>query len=188
VLLRRGTLAEQALYLAQGRVTLGLLDPSGMHHELGVVQGPFWLETAAGLLGLPQVVDAVAETEVSLHTVPLADFLAQVGALPEPARSLLLDLARAQRQQSELAISRLVKDADARCAEWLMQNAERDPSNQRLQVNISERKRDIAAHLGIAPETFSRILRQLRERQLISGRGRVLQLIDPDALRILAGN
>ena len=187
VLLRRGECADQVLHLQRGRVTLGLLDQGGMHHQLGVVEGPFWLEASSGLLGLPHAVDAVAETEVSLQPVALSEFRAHVDELPEPSRSLLGDLARAQRQQTELAISRLAKDADARCAEWLMQHAERDPSTNRLQVNLHERKRSIAAHLGIAPETLSRILRQLRERELISGRGRVLQLTNPDALRTLAG-
>ena len=187
VLSRRGDSPEQVLHLEHGRVVLGLLDEGGMHHRLGTVEGPFWLEASSGLLGLPHVVDAVAETDVSLQTVSLADFRSHVQALPEPSRSLLSDLARAQRQQIELAISRLAKDADARCAEWLMQHAERDPATDRLQVSLSERKRSIAAHLGIAPETLSRILRQLRERELISGRGRVLQLTNPDALRTLAG-
>jgi CRP-like cAMP-binding protein len=187
VLSRRGESPEQVLHLEHGRVVLGLLDEGGMHHRLGSVEGPFWLEASSGLLGLPHVVDAVAETDVSLQTVALADFRSHVQALPEPSRSLLSDLARAQRQQIELAISRLAKDADARCAEWLIQHAEHDPVTNRLQVSLSERKRSIAAHLGIAPETLSRILRQLRERELISGRGRVLQLTNPDALRTLAG-
>jgi CRP-like cAMP-binding protein len=187
VLLRRGESTDQVLHLEQGRVMLGILDAGGLHHRLGVVEGPFWLEAASGLLGLPYAVDAVAETDVSLQSVALADFRAHVDHLPEPSRTLLSDLARSQRQQTELAVSRLAKDADARCAEWLIQHAERDPASGRLQVHLHERKRAIAAQLGIAPETFSRILRQLRERELISGRGRLLQLTNPDALRALAG-
>jgi len=187
VLLRRGECADQVLHLERGRVTLGILDAGGLHHRLGVVEGPFWLEASSGLLGLPYAVDAVADTDVSLQSVALSEFRAHVDRLPEPSRTLLGDLARSQRQQTELAVSRLAKDADARCAEWLIQHAERDPSTHQLQVNLHERKRAIAAQLGIAPETFSRILRQLRERELISGRGRVLQLTNPDALRTLAG-
>ena len=187
VLLRRGECTDQVLHLERGRVMLGLLEQGGLHHQLGVVEGPFWLEASSGLLGLPHVVDAVAETDVRLQRVALADFRLHVERLSEPSRSLLADLARGQRQQTEMAISRLAKDADARCAEWLIQHAERDPDTHRLQVSLHERKRSIAAHLGMAPETFSRILRQLRERELISGRGRVLQLTNPDALRALAG-
>ena len=56
-----------------------------------------------------------------------------------------------------------------------------------LAVLLRQRKRMIAAQLGIAPETLSRVLRQLRERSLISGSGRILNLLDPGALRALAG-
>ena len=187
VLLRRGESSPQVLHVDQGRVMLGVLENGTLQHRLGVVDGPFWLEAASGLLGLPHAVDAVAETEVHLHPVALSAFRAHVDSLPEPSRTLLTDLAKAQRQQTEVAVSRLAKDADARCAEWLLNHAERDTDSGRLQVNLSERKRTIAAQLGIAPETLSRMFKQLRERELISGRGRVLHLLNLDALRQLAG-
>lgn len=188
VLLRRGECTSQVLHVEQGRVMLGILEQGSLHHQLGVVEGPFWLEAASGLLGLPHAVDAVAETEVTLQAVPLSDFQAHVQGLPAPSRTLLTDLARAQRQQTEVSVSRLAKDADARCAQWLLNHAERDTTSGRLQVNLCERKRTIAAQLGIAPETLSRLFKQLRERDLISGRGRVLQLLNLDALRQLAGS
>ncbi len=187
VLLRRGESTDQVLHVDQGRVMLGIWEQGVMQHHLGVVQGPFWLEAASGLLGLPHAVDAVAETEVRAHVVPVAEFCSHVERLPEPSKSLLLDLARAQRQQTEVAVSRLAKDADARCAEWLLRHAEPDAQmGGGLAVTLRQSKRTIAAQLGIAPETLSRMFKQLRERELISGRGRVLQLINPDAMRQLA--
>jgi CRP-like cAMP-binding protein len=186
VVLRRGQAPGQVVHLDRGRVVLGLLDQGGLHHQLGVIEGPFWLEPASALLGLGPLVDAVADTEVRLQTVAPGPFQAQLDDVPEPARSMLIDLARAQRRQTEMAISRLAKDADVRCAEWLIRHAQIDPAHQGMRVNLLERKRSIAAQLGIAPETFSRILRQLRDRGLISGRGRVLQLINPEALQALA--
>ena len=187
VLLRRGDAVDHVVHVIQGKVVLGVLTDGDMTHQLGAVEGPFWLEAASGLLGLPHAVDAVAETDVSLQYVSVTDFAAQVQALPEASQNLMMDMARSQRQQTELGVSRLAKDADARCAEWLLRHAEPDTLVGGLAVTLRERKRNIAAQLGIAPETFSRVLRHLRERQLISGCGRVLGLPNPQALRELAG-
>ncbi|MDI9234244.1 Crp/Fnr family transcriptional regulator [Limnohabitans lacus] len=187
VLLHRGDASDQVLHLVQGKVVLGFLHEGEMLHQLGEVQGPCWLEAAAGLLGLPHVVDAVALTPVQLQYVAAPEFLAQVQSMPGPSQTLVMDMAKQQRQQTELAVSRLAKDADARCAEWLLRHAEPDAKAGGLAVTLRERKRTIAAQLGIAPETFSRVLRHLRDRQLISGAGRVLGLPNPQALRELAG-
>ncbi len=187
VLLHRGEPVADLVHLLQGRVVLGVMVEGVMAHQLGVVEGPFWLEAASGLLGLPHAVDALAETDVQLQNVPVQDFVARVQALPQDAQNLLMDMARSQRQQTEMGVSRLAKDADARCAEWLLRHAQPDELLGGLAVKLTERKRTIAAQLGIAPETFSRVLRHLRDRQLISGGGRVLGLPNPQALRELAG-
>lgn len=187
VLLRRGQVASKALHLLQGRVAFGVIENGVMVHQLGAVEGPFWLEAAAAMLGLPHAVDALAETPVTLQSVPLGQFKNHLKNLPEPVHTLMLDLAKGQRQQMEVAVSRQAKDADARFAEWLLRHAEPADSQGSLAVILRERKRLIAAQLGIAPETFSRVLKHLRDRKLISGGGRVLNLLDPSGLQSLAG-
>jgi CRP-like cAMP-binding protein len=153
---------------------------------LGVVEGPAWLEANAAVLDLPNAMDAVAETTVVLRRVPLEKFRnALTGGSPE-LHAVLSDVARAHRQQTELAVSRLAKDAEARCAEWLLRHAENSDKGV-CSVQLQQRKRLIAAQLGIAPETLSRVLRHLRERSLISGSGRTVNLMDPSGLRSLAG-
>jgi CRP-like cAMP-binding protein len=173
--------------VASGRVALGLLEGEVLVHQLGEIQGPFWLEATSAVLGLPGVVDAVAETEVVLRRIPLARFRQSLAALTPAARTVLHDVALAHRRQTELAVSRLAKDAEARCAEWLLRHARPAGEKGALAVPLEQRKRLIAAQLGIAPETLSRVLRQLRERSLISGTGRLLQVTDPGGLRALAG-
>jgi CRP-like cAMP-binding protein len=186
-LLRRGQAAAKALHLISGRVALGVIENGVMVHQLGSVEGPFWLEAAAAMLGLTHAVDALAESPVTIQTMPLGQFKSHLKNLPEPVRTLMLDLAKAQRQQTEVAVSRLAKDADARFAEWLLRHAEPADSEGSLAVILHDRKRLIAAQLGIAPETFSRVLKHLRDRKLISGGGRVLNLLDPMGLQSLAG-
>jgi CRP-like cAMP-binding protein len=186
-LLRRGQAAAKALHLISGRVALGVIENGVMVHQLGTVDGPFWLEAASAMLGLTHAVDALAESPVTVQAMPLGQFKSHLKNLPEPVRTLMLDLAKAQRQQTEVAVSRLAKDADARFAEWLLRHAEPADSEGSLAVILHDRKRLIAAQLGIAPETFSRVLKHLRDRKLISGGGRVLNLLDPMGLQSLAG-
>ena len=187
-LLRRGVPMADVLHVDSGRVALGLVSGDVLAHQLGVVEGPFWLEATSAVLGLPSAVDVVAETGVTLRRVPLATFRKSLEALPESAQAVLHDVAQAHRQQVELAVSRLAKDAEARCAEWLLRHAEpAADAPGSLSVLLRQRKRMIAAQLGIAPETLSRVLRHLREQSLISGSGRVVNLVDPNGLRSLAG-
>lgn len=195
-LLKRAAVPDAAIFIESGRVALGIASTappvpgapqgSSLEHQLGVVQGPAWLEANAAVLNLPSAMDAVAETEVVLRRVPLAAFNSALADGHAALRAVLDDVARAHRQQTELAVSRLAKDAEARCAEWLLRHAENSDKGV-CSVQLQQRKRLIAAQLGIAPETLSRVLRHLRERSLISGSGRTVNLVDPSGLRSLAG-
>ena len=157
-----------------------------VEHQLGIVDGPGWLEATAGVLNLPAAMDAVAHTHVQLRRVPLQDFRVCFEGCEPAVRSILLDIAKTHRQHTELSVSRLAKDAEARCAEWLLSHAETGEKGD-CSVHLQLRKRDIAAQLGIAPETLSRVLRHLRELRFISGTGRIVDLVDPVGLRTLAG-
>ena len=95
ILARRNQTSPWVGFLESGRVVLGVMAGDVMEHQLGVLEGPCWLEASWAVLDLLAAVDAVADT----------------------------DVARAHRQQTELAVSRLAKDAEARCAEWLLQHA-----------------------------------------------------------------
>lgn len=190
-LLRRCVPVPEVIFIESGRVALGIAAAEAergpaMDHQLGLVEGPAWLEAHAAVLNLPCAVDAISETPVMLRRVPLKEFRTVLSDGPGAAQAVLSDLARAHRQQIELAVSRLSKDAEARCAEWLLRHAESTDKGV-CSVKLQQRKRLIAAQLGIAPETLSRVLRHMRERSLISGSGRVVQLMDMVALRSLAG-
>ena len=186
LLLRRSDAMPWVGYVESGRVALGVMHGEAMEHQLGVVVGPCWLEATSAVLNLPNAVDAMAETEVCLRRVPLAEFARSLLDMPKSALLVLHDVAKAHRQQTELAVSRIAKDAEARCAEWLLRNAQPEDKGV-MTVQLQQRKRSIAAQLNIAPETLSRVLRHLRERSMISGSGRTLNLVDPSGLRSLAG-
>jgi len=186
LLLQRGVKPVWISYIESGRVALGVLEDGLMEHQIGVLEGPCWLDASSAVLNLPHLVDALADTPVELRQVSMDDFSKGIADLPESAQAVLTDVAMAHRRQTEFAVSRLAKDAEARCAEWLLSHAQSGAQGQ-MAVELHQRKRSIAVQLGIAPETFSRVLRHLREQSLISGSGRVLNLDNPNALRSLAG-
>ena len=186
VLRRRNEVLTSVLHLESGRVLRGVLDDGYLRHQQGAVEGPFWLDAASALMGMPLPVDMVADTRVQVRRLPIEEFRRSLAEMPEGARGLLLDMAQGYRQQSELAVSRLAQDAESRCAQWLLNHAQPDHSGA-MQVTLHQRKRLIAAQLGIAPETFSRVLRHLRELGLVHGTGNVLNLPHPRALQSMAG-
>jgi len=188
-LLQRGHASRSVIFIESGRVAIGIVGADAsraLEHQLGVVQGPSWLEATAAVLNLPSAVDAVALTDVQFRRLPLEEFQADLDSCASDLRSMLCDIARAHRQQAEMTITRLAKDAEARCAEWLLNHAETSQRGE-CSVRLQMTKRDLAVQLGIVPETLSRVLRQLRELRLIAGKGKTLNLIDPAGLRKLAG-
>ncbi|QXZ09615.1 Crp/Fnr family transcriptional regulator [Comamonas sp. Y33R10-2] len=185
---------DSLLYLESGSVMLGVEQDLSMRHQLWRVDGPTWLDAAFALQGRASCIDMQAQTAGRLYVIPLTRFEASVANLPEAAQELLKDLAKSYCMQTEMAVSRLAQGAEARCAQWLLSHATVDPTphtnphaeGASLRVTLNARKRLIAAQLGIAPETFSRVLRQLREHGLIAGRGNVIELPQPGALKMLA--
>ena len=185
LLCARNERATSVLHLDSGRVLLGVREGELLRHQLGTVEGPCWLDVAPALLGQPSVADLVADTTVQVRRVGRSELVRAVATLPQAVQDLVRDLAWSSYQQTELAVSRLAQDAEARCAQWLLRHAHHDGSGA-LRVTLHQRKRTIAAQLGIAPETFSRILRHLREHGLIAGTGNVLNLPQPRALEMVA--
>lgn len=186
LLRQRGAIADTVLYLDSGCVLLGVVEQGQVRHQVGVVEGPAWLDAAFALTGRACSVDMVADCRVRVRRIGMATFEKSVHALPAPVLALLRDMANSYCQQTDTAVSRLAQDAEARCAQWLLRHAQRDDSGA-LRVTLHQRKRHIAAQLGIAPETLSRVLRHLREHGLIAGTGKALCLPQPAALQSMAG-
>jgi len=185
VLRERSQRPDSVIYLDSGRVLFGLLESGQLRHQLGMVEGPVWLDVAPVLMEQSYPLDIVADTQVSLRRITLVEFRQAYAALNPETQTLIRDMAAGYFQQTELAVSRLAQDAEARCAQWLLRHAA-PAADGSLQVTLQQRKRLIAAQLGIAPETFSRVLRHLREHGLIAGTGNVLSLPQPTALQNVA--
>lgn len=190
VLLRRSVTADSVIYIESGRVTIGVLgrgtEPEVVERQLRAVEGPCWLDVPAAILNVPSAFDAIAQTDVRLRRLSIQEFRAWLSGCAPGVQSMMVDLARTNRHQTELSLIRLIKDAQARCAEWLLIHATVN-EDRRCTVHLNLYKKELAAELGIVPETLSRILQKLRGLRLIGGRGRIVTLYDPTGLEAIAG-
>jgi CRP-like cAMP-binding protein len=182
-LLTRGQSEPHTPYLLAGQVSLGLWQGGRWAHRQGSLLAPDWIDLSSAFLNGEAPFDAVTDTEVSIKPLPLSHLRLWLLDQPTGVQGMLLSLARQQKEWADTTLSRLAMDAQARCAQWLLGQAEASGATRAVQ--LTQRKRQIAEQLGMAPETLSRILRDLREQGLIHGRGRTLNLVDPGRLRSL---
>lgn len=189
VLLKRAIVPESVIFIESGRVVLGVLGRGAklgaVERQSDAVEGPCWLHSAAAILNRPSAVDAVVQIEAKLRRVPMNEFRAWVNGCAPGVQCMMNDLARSDLHQTELALIRLVRDAPARCAAWLLANAALNDEG-RYTVRLKLYKRDLAGELGIVPETLSRIFNHLRVLGLINGRGRIVSITDPVGLQAMA--
>ena len=180
----RGQVASHIHYLVAGQVSLGLWQNGRWVHRQGSLLAPDWVDLSVALLDGQVSVDAVADNEVVIKSVPLAQFRGWLLEQPTAVQGMLRSLARQQHDWAQTTLSRLALDAHARCAQWLL--SQTDTTGSAHSVQLTLRKRQIAEQLGMAPETLSRILRDLREQGLIHGRGRMLHVVDAGRLRSMS--
>ncbi len=183
-LLTRGQSNPQTVYLLSGQVSLGLWQGGRWIHRQGSILAPDWIDLSGALLHGEVIFDAVADSTVEVKAMSLAHFRLWLLEQPAGVQGMLRSLARQQKEWAETTLSRLAMDAHARCAQWLLHQAE--SAGATGAVLLTQRKRQIAEQLGMAPETLSRILRDLREQGLIHGRGRTLSLVNPIGLKSVA--
>jgi CRP-like cAMP-binding protein len=74
--------------------------------------------------------------------------------------------------------------ASARFAHWLLQAPTGGAADSYVELPMS--KRELAAHLAMAPETLSRLLRRWKEEGYISAEGRRIRVLDGARLIELA--
>ena len=165
-----------------GRVTVGGWESEQQWRQTHAVQDGDWLDAASAWLGGAFQEDAVAETDTVLLEFPVAAVKRACAAHPALARGLLALLALRIRQLTENTHGLLSKDVLARCADWLLTSMDAAAGT----VRMNQRKRAIASQLGATPETFSRTLRQLREKGTIEVDGYSIVVRDVQALRRMA--
>lgn len=184
----RRDVARGVQLLVQGEVGLGGVAAGMPFQSERHVRAPAWLDASSVWLGQTFGTDAIALTDARIVSVSRSAFQSLMERHGDIALRLIVALAGQARVLADALHDLTHKDADARLAAWLLQRGVADvAAPPRIRVVLRERKRDLAATLGVTPETLSRLLRQLCRDGLIEVRGYQITVLDPLALRALSG-
>lgn len=169
-------------FLIEGCVAVGRNEGATLAADR-LCHGPAWLDAASAWAGAGRhAFDARAVDAVCIAEIAQTDVLELLSRRPTLAPTLLALLAQEVQRLALQAHELLHKDAASRLAGWLHRQARDAPAP----LHLTERKRDIAAHLGMSPETLSRQMRQLSRRGLIEVRGYQVSVLDSAGLQRLA--
>jgi len=183
ILFRQGDPAERFFLVISGRLRLFRLSPDGAEKVIEIVSPNETFAEALMFLYQPRYpVCAAALNPVELISMDIRDFtlmlrgsfdtcLILLGVLSQRLRALLMEVDNLT-----------LHSATSRFACYLL--AKCPGSGQVLDLNA--RKGVIASRLSIKPETFSRIEKDLRDRGIISVRGRHVTILDLPALEQVA--
>ncbi len=179
------TPARSLVLLLQGAVSVGHREGTAMLPER-LLHGPCWLDAASAWLpGATHALDARAIGVARIAELPRATLQPLLAQRPALATGFLAALAEEVRRLSQQTHELMHKDANGRLAAWLHRRLQQS-AGAPTQVRLQERKRDIAAQLGMSAETLSRQMRELSRSGLIEVRGYDVRVLDGPGLQRLA--
>jgi CRP-like cAMP-binding protein len=127
--------------------------------------------------GYPASARALAPSAVIL--IPKAEFIALVRKRPELALRMLASMSRHLREVVALLDDLTLKNAEARCINWLLRHRPAPHSNKPFEIELEHPKRIVAAELNLTSETLSRTLGKLRDKNLIRTTRSAIFVLDP---------
>ncbi|MDM4766710.1 Crp/Fnr family transcriptional regulator [Pelomonas sp. SE-A7] len=174
--LDRRLAATELVAVVEGGVGLGLLSTEGFQLERSV-RAPQWLDLSSAWLGGSYVQDARALERSTVIYIPVAALRPLIQREPTLQLALMQALAQQVHRLTAATQELMHKGAEKRLAAWLLQHRPAGSNGSAL-LQLTERKRDIAAQLAIAPETLSRMMRELKRKGLIEVQGYRVRLLD----------
>ncbi|WP_370890133.1 Crp/Fnr family transcriptional regulator [Janibacter sp. GXQ6167] len=196
VLFTRGTPATAFYGLVRGLIQLGVSNADGNVRVLEII-GPGQTFGEAVMFqqgGYP--VNAVALAPSELVRIPAAAVDALLTSDPRFARAMLASMSMRLHglvrdielftltSTTQRVVGYLLGELTVGAAPTPTSSPSTTPKGAKgaARVDLSPSKQVVASRLGMTPESFSRVIRDLSERDLIAVRGRVVTIPDEAAL------
>ena len=188
VLLSEGEQPSAVLFLLEGKVKLSMNSNQGRRLILGIAEPGDILELAAAFSDCPYEVTAEAQSQCKITALARRSFLDFIVRYPvaahNVARLLFLEHKRACGQLRNLG---LTLSASARLARLLLEwCADGRRTEHGIRIQHSFTHEEIGECIGVARETVSRTLADLKHRELVEQRGSSLFVSNLRGLEIYA--
>ncbi len=165
-----------------GMVKLFRLSPDGQEKVIEVVNSGETFAEALMFLENPNFpVSAAALSEAHVVSFNATEFLKMLKLSPDTCITLLGSMSHRIRGLVQEIDNLSVQTGRQRLAAYLIEQAD---ENGKLHLPIA--KSVLASRLSIKPETFSRIIKQLRNSETITIDGANIEIIDADQLEDFA--
>ena len=182
-LFQQGDPATRFYLVVQGRIKLFRLAPEGNEKVIELVDAGNIFAEALMFLNAPRYpVGSQALGETTVVSVDAEDFLTLLRDSVELCLALLADMSFRLRALIREIDDLSLHSATCRVAAFLLSQA---PENS-AEFELDAPKHVIASRLSVKPETFSRIIKNLKSREVLEIRGSHVRLLDRDALKQVA--
>ena len=180
-----GDVADGFYTVVSGRVKVFKLSPDGKEQTLHLLGPGEAAGEAAVFAGSRFPAHAEAIEASRLLFLPRDAFIDVIGRYPALALGMLAELSRRLKRFTQMIEALALKEAPGRFASYLM--LLRRHTGPDDTVNLGMAKRQLAAVLGLTPESLSRVLTRLAREGIIATSGtRDVRILDPDRLERLA--
>jgi CRP/FNR family transcriptional regulator, cyclic AMP receptor protein len=180
VLALEGDPCVAVYFVVQGRVHAVKTSPQGREQVVSELQVGEAFYIVPALDGAPLPVTTRAATRATLLSIACADLRDVIKHHPAVAMQVLMDFARRLRRLTTLVEDLSLRSVSARLARLLIEHAQ-PPTNQRMT------QREMAAQLGTVREVLARTLGQFERKGWVRLQRGVIEIIDAEALREVAG-
>ncbi|WP_413433335.1 Crp/Fnr family transcriptional regulator [Crateriforma spongiae] len=163
----------------RGLVRVFRSGPNGQQHVLHLCGPNQTFAEVAAIGGFPLPASATAAESTECVLIPTDRLHTELSSNHALCHQLLTGMAFWVRHFVQLVEDIALRDAMSRVTRLLCDL----PCDANGRIALPGSKKDIANHLNLTSETFSRVLRRLMEKQVIESEGsRAIRVLDADAL------
>ena len=182
ILVHEGDPIDSVLIVRSGRIKTFRIDPDGVEYVLDVLHDGQAIWHGMFLEDNVYHYSVGCLTRVELCSIHRMDFEAMLAEHPDAALGLIRMVCTELDDAEEKAMMLGIRDPRRRVAQYLLLRDERC-----IGAEIHLGLEDIAASVGLRPETVSRAISSLSREGLVErvGRGR-LRIVDRDRMRCLS--